>query len=187
MIFFGSRATAEIDAGPCRLRPWRLSDAAALARIADNAAIAGQLRDRFPHPYQRSDARDWLRRAREKQPVLDFAVVEGDALVGAMSVSPGIDVERVSAEIGYWIAEPRWNRGLATAALRAAAPVFFATLRLTRLFALPFAENAASCRVLEKAGFVREGVLRRSAVKNGAVRDQILYARTDRDPPPRSG
>jgi RimJ/RimL family protein N-acetyltransferase len=85
------------------------------------------------------------------------------------------DVERVSAEIGYWLGETHWGRGICTEALRAVTQYAIQQHGLTRVFALPFAHNVASCRVLEKAGFVLEGHLRRSAVKNGRIEDQKLY------------
>jgi RimJ/RimL family protein N-acetyltransferase len=86
------------------------------------------------------------------------------------------DVERVSAEIGYWLAEPFWGRGIATEAVVAVTQYAIATHRITRVFALPFASNAASCRVLEKAGYALEGRLRRSAIKDGKIVDQMQYA-----------
>ena len=88
----------------------------------------------------------------------------------------GADVERTSAEIGYWLGEGVWGRGIASAAVRAVSEHAFAAYGLTRLFAVPYARNAASARVLEKAGYVLEGRLRRSAIKDGVVLDQLLYA-----------
>ena len=89
----------------------------------------------------------------------------------------GCDVERYSAEIGYWLGESYWGRGIVTEALVLVTDYVFATPNLLRLFALPFADNAASMRVLEKAGYVREAILRSSSVKYGKPRDQALYAR----------
>src|SRR5207247_5429960 len=86
------------------------------------------------------------------------------------------DVERVSAEIGYWLGEPFWGRGIVTDALVALTEFAIATHGLTRVYAIPFASNQASCRVLEKAGYVLEGRLRRSAVKDGRIVDQLQYA-----------
>jgi RimJ/RimL family protein N-acetyltransferase len=101
--------------------------------------------------------------------------VDGEA-VGGIGFSAGADVERYSAEIGYWLAEPFWGRGIATEALRIVSDYAFSTCNLLRLFALPFADNARSTRVLEKAGYTREAVLRSSSVKHGVPRDQALYA-----------
>ena len=96
--------------------------------------------------------------------------------MGGIGFSPGADVERYAAEIGYWLAEPFWGRGIAAEALRLVSQYAFDTCNMLRLFALPFADNTRSIRVLEKAGYTREGILRAGSVKNGVVRDQALYA-----------
>ena len=102
--------------------------------------------------------------------------VEGEA-VGGIGLQFGHDVERVSAEIGYWIGQDHWGRGLATAAVAAVTAHAFSVFDLTRIFAVPFETNLASIRVLVKAGYVLEGRLRRSAIKDGEIRDQRMYAR----------
>lgn len=170
-----------VDLGVCVVRAWRADDGAALSRHADNRRIWRQLRDRFPNPYRLRDANAFLAKACSQDPVTHFAIeVDGEA-AGGVGVQLHEDVERVSAEIGYWLGEAHWGRGIATAALRAVTAHALTTLGLTRVFALPFATNAASIRVLEKAGFVCEGRLRRSAIKDGAIVDQLLYSFTDRD------
>jgi [ribosomal protein S5]-alanine N-acetyltransferase len=173
----------------CSVREWRLADAEALARHANNINIARHLRDRFPHPYTVNHANAFLvHAAREKGPAGNLAIdVDGEA-VGAIGFTIGDDLERFSAEIGYWLSEAYWGRGIATEAVVLLTAHVFERLNLLRLFALPFADNAPSARVLEKAGFVREGVLRASAVKYGRSRDQLLYARiNDRWRPSVSG
>lgn len=160
----------------CRLRSWRSSDADAIARYANNRKIWVNMRDRLPHPYGPADARAYLRHVRGLRDETFFAIdVDGEA-VGSIGYQLQDDIERVSAEVGYWVGEPFWGRGLATTALCAVTQLAIARHRLTRVFALPFAHNLASCRVLEKAGFVVEGRLRQSAIKNGIVLDQVLYA-----------
>jgi ribosomal-protein-alanine N-acetyltransferase len=101
--------------------------------------------------------------------------VEGEA-VGGIGFFPGADVERFSAEVGYWLAEPFWGRGITADAIRLVSAYAFDVCNMLRLFALPFADNARSIRVLEKAGYCREALLRSSSVKYGEVRDQALYA-----------
>ena len=101
--------------------------------------------------------------------------VEGEA-AGGIGIELHTDVERVSAEIGYWLGERHWSRGIVTEALRAVTAEAFKQFEITRLYAVPFADHAASVRVLEKAGYVKEGHLRQSAIKQGKVRDQFLYA-----------
>ena len=153
-----------------------MSDAGALVRHANDAEVARQLRDRFPHPYRVEDARAFLKLVVRAAPSTNFAiVVEGEAC-GGVGCVPGSDIERFSAEVGYWLGRERWGRGIASEALRLLTGFAFGELGLLRLFALPFADNAASIRVLEKAGFRREGTLHASAVKFGQPRDQAMYA-----------
>jgi ribosomal-protein-alanine N-acetyltransferase len=105
-----------------------------------------------------------------------FAIeVDGEA-AGGIGFVPHSDVERVSAEIGYWLGEPFWGRGIVAEALVAVTQYAIESHHLTRVFALPYARNTASCRVLEKAGYVVEGRLRRSCIKDGEVLDQMQYA-----------
>jgi RimJ/RimL family protein N-acetyltransferase len=111
-----------------------------------------------------------------------MAIEVDGSFAGSVGLKLGMDVERVSAEIGYWVAEPFWGRGIGTAALVAATDWAFGEWPLTRIFAVPFARNAASVRVLEKAGYAMEGRMVRSAVKQGEVLDQLLYAAYRRAP-----
>ena len=144
---------------------------------ADNRSIWLNLRDRFPHPYTLEDATRWVMSASTQSPFTNLAIeVDGDA-VGGIGINPNQDIERISAEIGYWLGEEFWGRGICTAAVQAMTGYAFGELDLLRLYALPFTTNAASIRVLEKAGYEREGLLRQSAIKDGAVKDQVLYAR----------
>src|SRR5881275_639580 len=165
----------ELKLARCTLRPWRVGDETSLVRNANNRRVWHNL-SRLPHPYTRQDADAWIARASTHVPVVDFAiVVDGDA-VGGIGVELGRDVFLRSAEIGYWLGEPFWGRGIATEALRALTEYAIVTHGLTRVYAVPFASNRASCRVLEKAGYVLEGRLRRSAVKDGSITDQLQYA-----------
>ena len=166
----------ELPLSRCVVRSWRISDADALVVHADNERIWINLRDRFPHPYTRRAAREFLRAVREQAPETFFAIEVGGEAAGGIGYVLQSDVDRVSAEIGYWLGEPFWGRGIVTEALVAITSYAFAHHELTRLFAVPFASNAASCRVLEKAGYRLEGRLRRSAIKNGQIIDQFQYA-----------
>ena len=161
------------------VRPWRKGDAPSLAKYGNDASIARQLRDRFPHPYTHADARQYIQSLADVRPATSFAIVtpgpEGEA-IGGIGFFPGSDVERFSAEIGYWLAQPFWGRGITVEALRLVSAYAFETCDLLRLFALPFADNAQSIRVLEKAGYTREATLRSSSVKGGVPRDQALFA-----------
>ena len=160
----------------CEVRSWRTSDVESLVRHANNRKIWLNLRDAFPHPYTSRDARDYIRLARQRTPETAFALAVQDEAVGSIGFVLHPDVERVSAEIGYWLAEPFWGRGITTEALVATTRYAIDAHRLTRIYAVPFAWNVASCRVLEKAGYVLEARLRRSAIKNGGITDQMQYA-----------
>lgn len=163
------------------LRPWREGDEPALVRHADSHAVWRGLRDRFPRPYTRADAEAWISLCRDMNPQTRLAIEVGGEAAGGITLEPGDDINRRTAEIGYWLGEALWGRGIATAAVRAMTGYGFETLGLTRVFAVPLANNPASARVLEKCGYALEGRMRRSAVKEGVVLDQLLYAITDED------
>lgn len=161
---------------PCEVRSFSETDVASLAHHANNPAIWRNLRDGAPDPYTEDDARTYIARVSAQRPETAFAIAVDGQAVGTISFTLGRNVERISAEVGYWISQAYWGRGIATAAVQAVTAFAMAEHGLTRVFALPFAENAASCRVLEKAGFTREARLRKSAQKAGRVKDQYLYA-----------
>ena len=160
------------------LRPWRKGDEDALARYADNPNIAANLRDVFPWPYSRRDAVSFVEHCvrQEGRGQLARAIEVDGAAVGSISLTLGSDVYRRSAELGYWLAEPFWGRGLMTAAVEAVCREGFGTWDIVRIYAEPYARNLASRRVLEKAGFTLEGTLRRSVFKNVEMLDSCIYA-----------
>ena len=160
------------------LRPWRRSDAADTARYADNPRVAENLRDLFPNPYTLADAESFIAaclEAGDRDQLCRAIVVDGTA-AGGISVTAGTDVYRRDAELGYWLGEPFWGRGIMTEAVRRICREAFSRLDIVRIHAAVYARNGASCRVLEKAGFTREGILRQSVYKNGEVLDACLYA-----------
>jgi RimJ/RimL family protein N-acetyltransferase len=160
----------------CTVRSWSPEDAPSIARHANDREVWLNLRDGFPHPYGLQDAEFFIRGALQRRPETFFAIeVEGEA-AGAIGYGLQSDVERVSAEIGYWLGRPFWGRGIMTEALRATTRHAVESHGLTRVYALPYEWNPASCRVLEKAGYVCECRTRRSAIKDGKVIDQYLYA-----------
>lgn len=170
-----------LDCGPCALRSWQPGDEDALVRHGNDRHVWINLRDRFPHPYAQADAEAWIRLATGRTPETDFAIAVDGQVVGGIGLTLHDDIERCGAEIGYWLGRAFWGRGLATAAVRGLTDHAFRTHSLVRVYALAFADNAASIRVLEKAGYHYEGRLRRSAIKDGIVRDQVVYAVTDLD------
>jgi RimJ/RimL family protein N-acetyltransferase len=165
-----------IDLGHLCIRPWSPADAEAIVRHVNNYNVTRQLRDRVPYPYTRADADAFLSKVTRERPETNFAIESGGEAVGAIGFMLGTDMDRVSAEIGYWLAEPLWGKGIMTAAVRAATEYGFATYGLTRIFATPRADNPSSIRVLEKAGYTREALLRRAAIKEGRIIDLLLYS-----------
>jgi RimJ/RimL family protein N-acetyltransferase len=166
----------ELKLGRSTLRPFRRDDEPSLVRYADNWNVARNMRDRFPHPYTAADAQAWIAHVSGQSPVANFAIVVDGAAVGGIGIEPGTDVFRRSAAIGYWLGEPFWGRGIATEALQAVTEYAFATFPICRLAAGVFEWNPASARVLEKAGYTREGRARLAVTKDGRTVDQLLYA-----------
>jgi RimJ/RimL family protein N-acetyltransferase len=166
----------DLPIGGAEVRPWRENDLQTLVRLANDLDVSRQLRDRFPHPYETAHGHGFLHWVAQQPVESVWAIALDGSVVGGIGLELGQDVERVSAEIGYWLGRPFWGRGLATAALRAVTAHAFAHFDVTRIFAVPFDSNLASIRVLEKAGYVLEGRLRQSAIKYGEVLDQRIYA-----------
>jgi ribosomal-protein-alanine N-acetyltransferase len=160
----------------CDVRSWHADDVPSLVEHANNRQIWINLRDRFPHPYTRANGQAFIRDSRMMRPETFFAIAVNHAAVGGIGFVPQADVDRMSAEVGYWLGEAFWGKGIVTEALVAVTRYAIDEHGLTRLFALPFAHNTASCRVLEKAGYVLEARLRKSAIKEGQVIDQCQYA-----------
>ncbi|MFN2509220.1 MAG: GNAT family N-acetyltransferase [Chthoniobacterales bacterium] len=161
----------------CTVRSWRLEDARALVKGANNRNVWLCLRDRMPHPYTLGDAGEYLRRATTAEPPESFCIEVNKTVAGAIGLHRKTDVHRRTAELGYWLAEPFWGRGIGTAVVRAFVAHSFETLPLDRIFAEVYANNPASARVLEKADFQFEGRLRKNVIKAGQVLDSLLYAR----------
>jgi [ribosomal protein S5]-alanine N-acetyltransferase len=169
--------TLRLDCGSCILRGWRGEDRDSLVRYANNRKVWRNLKDRFPHPYTESDAEAWLALARTATDRASWAIdVEGRA-VGGIGLEPMSDVHARTAHLGYWLGEPYWGRGIATDAVRAVCSEALARRGFVRLEAPVFAWNPASMRVLEKCGFAREGVMKKSVFKDGELIDSVLYAK----------
>lgn len=160
------------------IRPWRSADSASLAEALNNKRVLDNLRDGLPFPYTECDAAQYIEAMLSAPPgsVYAFAIDCGGLAVGSVSLTRGVNIHRLTAELGYYVGEPYWGRGLATGAVRAACEYVFGHSDIVRIFAEPFAANAASRRVLEKSGFRLEGVLRANAFKNGAVLDMCMYS-----------
>jgi RimJ/RimL family protein N-acetyltransferase len=160
----------------CSLRSWEWRDRDAIVRYANNRRVSINLRDRFPYPYTIADARRFLEQVVGHQPEMTFAIDVAGEAVGGIGFELQSDVAHRSAEIGYWVAEEFWGRGIATDALVAMSEYAFANFEICRLYAHVFDWNPASARVLEKAGYTFEGRLRKSVTKDGQTIDQLMYA-----------
>jgi ribosomal-protein-alanine N-acetyltransferase len=167
----------ELTLASCSVRTLRATDAQSMAQHANDRRVWVQLRDRFPHPYALADARSFIDLTSREDPCTSFAIVVGEECVGGIGLERQHDVHRLTAELGYWLGCDYWGRGIATQAIMGVTAWAFEALDLQRVFAQPYADNLASCRALQKAGFALEGTLRHSAIKDGVVRDQRLYAR----------
>ena len=162
----------------CAIRKWRLGDAADLAKALSNIKVLDNLRDGIPFPYTVSDAAEYINAmlSADDGQTYAFAVTVGDRAVGSIAVFRGGDIHSRTAELGYYISEEYWNKGICTDAVRQITEYVFENTDIIRIYAEPFAHNTASCRVLEKSGFELEGILRKNAVKNGKVMDMKMYS-----------
>ncbi len=168
-----------IDAGCCCIRRYQAADKVALVQIANNWQIAKNMRNIFPHPYTDADADAWLKELELWNPLTNFAITVDHQFAGGIGLTLHGDVHYRSAEFGYWLGQDFWGRGIATAAVKAFTRYGFAAHDRLRMYAAVYSWNPASMRVLENAGYVREGVLRKNVVKGGHVLDQVVYAMTD--------
>lgn len=157
------------------LRPWQPEDSPSLAKHANNINVWNNLRDGFPHPYTSFDADSFINMAIQKPLVEDLAIIVDSNAVGGIGFVPGTDIERISAEIGYWLSETYWGEGIMSSAIKDFANYVFDNTGIIRLFATIFEFNKASERVLQKAGFNKVGILHNSAIKNGKVIDMLYY------------
>lgn len=162
----------------CEIRKWNLCDAADLAAALSNKKILDNLRDGLPYPYTERDGEEYISAmlSADENEVFAFAITVDGKAVGSIGAFRQGNIHRQTAELGYYLAEEYWGRGLMTEAVMQICRYVFEKSDIIRIFAEPFAHNAASCRVLEKAGFRYEGTLRSNAVKNGRVVDMKMYA-----------
>lgn len=161
-----------------QLRNWKYEDREDVAYYANNKKIADFLRNGFPHPYTIENADFFLKMGLEgdqQKQLMKAIVVEGHA-VGSIGIFLKEDVYCKSAELGYWLGEDFWSKGIMTEAVRQICKLAFENYELIRIFAEPFAGNEGSRRVLEKAGFTLEGIMKKSVFKNGQISDSCMYA-----------
>jgi ribosomal-protein-alanine N-acetyltransferase len=158
------------------IRDWRMEDAPSIAKYANNRKIWINLRDAFPYPYSLQDAESFISRIIETDSITVFAIATQSEAIGSIGLMVGKDVHRYTAEMGYWLAEPFWGKGIMTQAVKSMTSYAIRNLKLHRIYAEPYSTNPASVKVLEKAGFRCEGLLRSNVFKDGKVLDQFLYS-----------
>jgi RimJ/RimL family protein N-acetyltransferase len=159
------------------IRPWRKEDAAPLTSIANNKKIWLNVRDRFPHPYTVNDAIQWIGYNSDIKPVQTFAVVYKGQIAGSVGVLMKEDVYRKSIEVGYFIGEPFWGKGIATRAVELILEYIEREFDVVRIYAEVFEHNKASMRVLEKAGFHLESIRKKAVVKNNVILDDHVWVK----------
>ena len=160
-----------------KLRPIERKDKKSLAKHANNKKISDNLRDRFPHPYTEEDA-EWFINfvLSDNDPVKVFVIEINKEAAGVISVFPDEDIYRLNAEIGYWLGEEHWGKGIMTAVLKTTVKYAFENLAIKRIYATPFVSTTGSIKILEKAGFIQEAIIRKGAVKNNQVLDYHIYS-----------
>lgn len=163
------------------IRPFKKTDEAKLAGYLNNKKIWDQLRDYLPHPYSTKDARDHIERSMNDDPTQNFAIDYNNELVGSISLVLQEDVYRHSTETGFWIAEPFWGKGIATAAIKHIIDYGFNELGIVRIYASVMENNVGSMKALVKAGFQPEGVFRKGFMKNGTYLDEHRFGILNHD------
>jgi len=159
------------------LRPWNLSNAPQLVLIANNKQITDNLRDGLPSPYSLKDAHDWLNLILpENNPPRFFAITIDKKVVGSIGIVSKTDIYRKNFEIGFFLSENFWGKGIATKAIKAATSYSFRDFDIIRVYAESFSDNIGSRRALEKAGFKLEATIKRNIIKNGIIKDSCIYS-----------
>ncbi len=160
-----------------KLREWQFSDASDLAENANNIHIWNNVRDYFPHPYSKKDGEEFIRMVLDRpQPAIDFTIeIEGKA-AGGIGIVLNSDVERITVEIGYWLGERHWGKGIMTEAVKEMVEYAFNNFPIRKIYAPVFEFNKASQKVLEKAGFTKEAILKQAAIKNDQIIDMYYYS-----------
>jgi len=162
----------------CKIRKWKLTDAKDIAVALSNKKIQDNLRDGLPYPYSEQDGIDFISSmlSANEDETFAFAITLDDKAIGSIGVFRQQNIHRQTAEMGYYIAEEYWGKGIMTDAVKQICEYVFRNSDILRIYAEPFAYNTGSCRVLEKAGFQYEGTLRNNAIKNGKVIDMKMYS-----------
>jgi ribosomal-protein-alanine N-acetyltransferase len=173
--------TMELKGTNFSLREWRIDDAELLQKHADNPNVYAFLMDRFPHPYTMDDAVSWVNLMLRQKPVVTFVIAVDDKLAGVIGLELRDDIYSKAPLLGYWLGEEFWGRGIATEAIKLMTNYAFSTLDIVRIQAGVLSNNHRSMRVLEKAGYINEGVLKNNISKNGLILDEWIYGMVKAD------
>jgi len=158
------------------LKKLDLADALIFALHANNYNVWVNLTDRFPHPYTEENAKDFIKMTIAHQPTQIRGIYIGDEPIGAIGLHPLEDVFKNNIELGYWIAEPYWGKGIMTKAIGQTVEYAFSNFDINRIFARPFGRNIGSIKALEKNGFQLEATLPKTIFKDGKFEDELIYA-----------
>lgn len=158
-----------------KLRPWLPTDLESLIKYANNKNVSRCLRDRFPFPYTKEDGEKWINVGSKADPQDSFAIEINGEAVGGVGLMPGSDTARLTSEIGYWLGEPFWGKGIATEALKILTKYALETRKFVRVYAVVSENNPASAKVLEKAGYALESRQKKATIKAGVILDQFMY------------
>jgi ribosomal-protein-alanine N-acetyltransferase len=148
-----------------------------LQLLANDVEISKNLRDIFPHPYTLDDAKEFIRLNKEGIITNSFAIFSDDIFIGMGGIVSKNDIHRLNGEIGYWLGQKYWGKGYATEAVKLITDYAFEKLKLHRVYAGIFETNKASMKVLEKAGYKLEAVIKSSVVKNNVIMDEYLWSK----------
>lgn len=159
-----------------KLRPWKTSDLNNLVNFANNPKIANNLTDEFPHPYLKEHGKKFIKMATNDNPTLIFAIEVDGIASGGIGLHQQTDLHKKNMELGYWLADIHWGKGIMSGAVKEIVAYGFKTFPINRIYARPFGTNKGSQRVLEKAGFIQEGKFINAIYKNGHYLDELIYA-----------
>ena len=159
-----------------KLRSWLKTDLEALIKHANNPKIAQFMTNGFPHPYTKEHGEKWLEMAASTQPAKFLCIEIDNEAAGGIGIHLQQDIMCKNAELGYWLSEMYWGKGIMPLAVKLAVDYGFRNFDITRIYARPFGNNPASQRVLEKCGFHLDARIEKSIFKNGEYLDELIYA-----------
>ncbi len=158
------------------LRPWHIDDLETLVSIANNPNIAQYMADIFPHPYTHEKGKAFIEFATTNPTACIFAITIDQQPVGSIGLHLQSDILRKNAEIGYWLAEEHWGKGIVPDAIKQIVKYGFENLDIVRIFARIYGTNIPSQKVVEKCHFKLEGKYEKTIFKNNEFLDELIYA-----------